>query len=169
MEKCIPNCLCNFFFKNQDTQQIELSNVSNVSNVPKSPNRFKNLVSNMVSSFRNSKNNVISQNVCKICNKEFTNENKICDCLKKDIHPTTKETEKKIKEKYILQQELVHETIHIDKNPEKLVHLINDVYEIVERSSLHEDLTPKTMAKMKENLVNEICVHLENYVKDHNE
>ena len=164
---CLPNCLFNFSstqtVQNETTTKIELSTT------PKSLNSFTNLVTNMISPFRNNKNIIESQNICKICNKEFINENKICDCLKKNIHPSTKETEKKIKENYILKQELVHQVIHIDKNPEKLVYLINDIYEIVERSSLHEDLTPKTMAKMKENLVNEICVNLEDYIKDNEE
>jgi hypothetical protein len=103
---------------------------------------------------------------CKICNREFTNKEKICHCLKSDEHPNQEETEKKIKEQYQEKKELIHQVVHIDKNPEKLVHFINDIYELVERSSLHEDLTPKRMEKVNENLVNEICVHLEDFMKE---
>lgn len=132
-------------------------------------NRFKNLVNTVISlgsltSFKNKLNNEI---ICKICNKEFNNEDKICDCLCKDeLHPNSKETQLKIREKYIHNSNTIHEAIHIDKNPDKLVHLITDIYDIVEKSTLKNDLTPKTLKKIEENLINEICVHIEDYIKN---
>ncbi len=176
------NCLCSCF-KNNDkklpTLNIELinntnNNTNNNNNTTDtqslSPrNRFKNLVNNVISlgSFRHSKNKLNSDNHCKICNKEFNNENKICDCLAKDeLHPNHKETEIKIREKYIHNINAIDKAIHIDKNPDKLIHLVNDIYDIVEKSTLKDDLTPKTLEKIEENLINEICVHIEDYIKE---
>ncbi len=127
------------------------------------------ILSFVMSPFKSNKNLSNVSTHCKICNEEFSNEDKICDCLKSRSHPNNKETDKIIKEHYIQKKELFQQVLHIDKNPEKLTHLVNDIYEIVERSSLHEDLTPKTLAKVKENLVNEICVHLEDYMKESDE
>ena len=133
------------------------------SSTPSTLQRFQTFFSD---SFRSSTSTLTNLTHCKICGREFTNKEKICHCLKSDEHPSHEETEKKIKEQYQEQKELVHQIVNIDKNPEKLVHFINDIYELVERSSLHEDLSPKRMEKVKENLVNEICVHLEDFVKE---
>ncbi len=174
--KCIFFCFKNNK-KNLPTLNIELNN-NNADNTDNnnsdneslsSKNTFKNLVNNMISlgSFRNSKNKLNNDNCCKICNKEFNNENKICDCLAKDeLHPNHKETEIKIREKYIHNIDVIDKAIHIDKNPDKLIHLVNDIYDIVEKSTLKDDLTPKTLEKIEENLINEICVHIEDYIKE---
>jgi hypothetical protein len=155
---CLPSC----FSKKKIVE-------TKVEEVPKSPSRFQSLVKMAVNSFRSNKTSIITDDQCKICKKKYNNDEKVCNCLIEETHPTNKETKAKIHEKYMNQQELVNQIIHIDKNPNKLVHLVNDIYEIVERTSLQEDLTPKTMAKVKENLVNQICVHLEDYIKDHDE
>lgn len=129
-------------------------------------NTFTNLV-NSVISLGSFKNKIIFDNICKICNNEFTTENKHCDCLTKDeLHPNFKETELKIREKYIHNSNIINEAIHIDKNPDKLIFLVNDIYDIVEKSTLNEDLTPQRLEKVKENLINEICVHIEDYIKN---
>jgi hypothetical protein len=154
-------------FKSKHSLNIELVNTSNnlETNIPYSPNNtLKNLVNSVISlsSFTNKLNN---ENICKICNKEFNNEDKICDCLAKDeLHPNYKETELKIREKYIHNTNVIEEAIHIDKNPDKLILLVKDIYDIVEKSSLKKDLTPKTLEKIEQNLINEICVHIEDYI-----
>lgn len=122
-------------------------------------NPFKNLVNSVISLNKN------KENICKICNKEFQNKEKICDCLVKDeLHPNSKEVQLKIYDKYMNNNNIIHEAIHIDKNPDKLICLVNNIYDIVEKSSLNEDLTPKRLEKVNENLVNEICVHIEDFI-----
>ncbi len=177
-KNCLPSCLFNNHKQNHNNSilpklNIELTNQNNninENNKPLSPtNRFKNLVNSVISlgSFKNSKNKLNNDNYCKICNKEFINENKSCDCLAKDeLHPNNKETKVKIYEKYINNKDVIHQAIHIDKNPEQLAILISDIYDIVEKSTLKEDLTPKTLEKVEENLINEICVHIEDYIKN---
>ena len=119
---------------------------------------FMNMASN---SFQRNKNKIID--TCKICNKELK-EDEVCHCLKNNIFPNKKEVSEKIKEEYIQKEAVIKEVIHIDKNPEKLTHFVNGIYDIVEKTSLKEDLSPKSMEKVKENLVNEICIHLEEYI-----
>lgn len=161
MIKCLENCLpCCLQKKsaslniNEQEKQIHITN------------GFTNLV-NSVISLGSYKNKIILDNICKICNKELSNKNESCDCLTKDeLHPNFKQTELKIREKYIHNRNIINEAIHIDKNPDKLVLLVNDIYDIVEKSTLNEDLTPKRLEKVKENLINEICVHIEDYIKN---
>jgi hypothetical protein len=145
--------------KNEENNKKEENNI-------KGKNTFRNLVNNVISlgSFRNNKE---KNNICKICHKPFNNDKNICHCLKNnDLHPNNKETTNKIREKYVNNNQIINEAIHIDNNPDKLVLLINDIYDIVEKSSLNDDLTPKTLEKVKENLVNQICINIENYIKD---
>ncbi len=169
------NCLFSCFKNNEKklpTLNIELTNnINNTTDTQSlSPkNKLKNLVNNVISlgSLKNNKNKLNNDNHCKICNKEFNNENKICDCLAKDeLHPDHKETEIKIHEKYIHNSNVINKAIHIDKNPDKLLLLVNDIYDIVEKSTLKDDLTPKTLEKIEENLINEICVHIEDYIQE---
>jgi hypothetical protein len=160
--------LCCLFKKKEKEEKVKKIELTSKEEPLFPTNRFKNLVNNVISlgSFKNSKNK-LNNNSCKICNKEFNNENKICDCLAKDeLHPNSKEAELKIREKYINNSNIINEAIHIDKNPDKLTLLINDIYDIVEKSTLKEDLTPKSLEKVEENLINQICVHIEDYIKE---
>ena len=163
---------CFFCCKNKEDENNRKKDLNVdmiVSTPPKNPTRFQSFMNMAVNSILGNKSTVHHEDRCRVCKKEFKSESKICNCLIEEAHPTNRETKKKIHEKYIQNQELVHKMAHIDKNPEKLIHLVNDIYEIVERTSLQEDLTPKTMAKVKENLVNEICIHLEDYIPDEDE
>ncbi len=121
-------------------------------------------LTSFMNSFRGSTTHLeIKPIQCKVCDRELKS-GEICHCLKTNPHPTEKETKEKIQEQYLQKSEIVKQIAHIEKNPEQLIHLVNDIYDIVEHSSLHDDLTPTSMAKVKDNLVNEICVHLEDYV-----
>lgn len=153
--------MIDYFKKNFFCCFIKSKN-NNDSNQTFSKNKFKNLVNSVISLNKNNKN---KENICRICNKEFQNEEKICHCLVKDeLHPNSKEVQLKIYDKYIHNNNMIHEAIHIDKNHDKLNYLVNNIYDIVEKSSLNEDLTPKRLEKVKENLVNEICIHIEDYI-----
>ncbi len=148
-KKCLPCCL-----KENNLTQSETST-----------NKIKRLVSSV--SFGSFSNNKITNIICKICNKEIHHEKKSCDCLTKDeLHPNSKEVEMKIREKYINDHNTIQQVIQIDKNPDKLLYLVTDIYDIVEKSTLNDDLTPKRLEKVKENLINEICVHIEDYIKN---
>ncbi len=170
-KKCLPSCLFKKEISNVNIEFVE--NISNKNNekskdLPEN-NIFKNMMNNMISfdSFKNSKKSINEENICKICHTEFVNENKICDCLVKDeLHPDHKETKIKIYEKYIHNNEIINQAIHIDKNPEQLTILINDIYDIIEKSTLKDDLTPKRLEKAEENLINQICIHIEDYIKN---
>jgi hypothetical protein len=124
---------------------------------------FKNLVNYVTNSVKKSKN---LENCCKICLNEFKDSNRICHCLKEDIHPTNIEVKKHISENYDANKKLIQDTINIDKNPEKLVQLVNDIYELIDKTPLKDDVTPKTLNKMKNNLVNEICLHLDEFIQE---
>jgi hypothetical protein len=172
-KKCLPFCILKNKKENKKNENENENEIKELTSVDKSDllptNRFKNLVNNVISlgSFKNSKNKLNDNNSCKICNKEFIDENKDCDCLTKDeLHPDSEQTQIKIKEKYIHNSDIIHKAIHIDKNPDKLTLLVNDIYDIVEKSTLKEDLTPQRLEKVKENLINEICVHIEDYIKE---
>ncbi len=161
----IKNFIFSCFSKKNEKKDKEIKDTKEIKD-GKEISKFRSLVNTVISmsSFKNKNKN---NNLCKICNKAFNNDNNICDCLKNnDLHPNNKETNNKIREKYINNNQVINKIIHIETNPDKLVSLINDVYDIVEKSSLNDDLTPKTLEKVKENLVNQICINIENYIKD---
>lgn len=160
-KKLFTSCIHNYDKNNYDQNKNELS-----LNIELPHNSKSNTSISLNNTFKNSKNILNLNDICKICDKELNNENKICDCLSKDeLHPNHKETKIKIREKYIYNNQIIQEAIHIDKNYDKLSLLVEDIYDIIEKSTLKEDLTPKTLEKSEENLINEICVHIEDYIK----
>ena len=159
-----PNLNPNMFFMCCFSKSVHMPSVEEKEETSSKPSHLKSFMNMAMNSFRGSKSNIQTLPIqCKVCNRELKS-GEICHCLQMNTHPNNKETNEKIKEQYIQKSEIVKQIAHIDKNPDQLIHLVNDIYEIVERSSLHEDLTPKSMERVKENLVNEICVHLEDYV-----
>ena len=124
---------------------------------------LKNLVNFVINNVKKSKN---LENCCKICLNEFKDNTRICPCLKEDIHPTNNDVKKHIAENYDNNKKLIQDTIQLDKNPEKLVKFVNDIYELIEKTPLKDDVSPKTLNKMKNNLVNEICLHLDEFVQE---
>ena len=103
-------------------------------------------------------------NICKLCNQAIDEEKKVCFCLEQREHPDNVEVKNIINQKY--DRNTLNEVIQLDRDPLRLSHFVDNIYELVEHTPLRNDLTPKTMGKLKDNMVNEICTHLEEFVKE---
>ncbi len=102
--------------------------------------------------------------ICKLCQQPLKEGENICHCLIEEMYPNNKQTNQQIREQYLQNRELIQNVTHLDQHPEKLVKFVEEVYQIIEKSALKEDLSPASMAKAKENLVNHLCTHLEDII-----
>ncbi len=99
--------------------------------------------------------------ICKLCQQHLKEGESVCHCLIEEMYPNNKVVNQQIREKYLENSELMYSASHIDQHPEKLVRFVEEVYQLVEKTAIKEDLSPASMAKAKENLVNHLCTHLE--------
>ena len=106
--------------------------------------------------------------ICRLCEKEITTENKKCTCLESEEHVNGRELRKILQHDFHDQEKSrhIHNVLHLEAQPDKLSKFISQIYDVVERTRLSEDLSPKSFRHLEENAVNEICMNLENFSLD---
>lgn len=124
---------------------------------------FRSLMSGMVHGVMGKKG-AEPVHICKLCQQPLKENENVCHCLVEEMYPNNKETNQQIREQYLQNRELIHSVTHLEHHPEKLVKFVEEVYHIIEKSAIKEDLSPASMAKAKENLVNHLCTHLEDII-----
>ncbi len=102
--------------------------------------------------------------ICKLCHQPLEEGEKVCHCLIQEMYPNNRQTNQMIREQYLQNRELIHSVTHLEHHPEKLVKFVEEVYQIIDKTTLKEDLSPASMAKARENLVNHLCTHLEEII-----
>jgi hypothetical protein len=124
---------------------------------------FRTMMSDMMHGVMKKKSDHIKP-ICKLCQQSLKDGENVCHCLIEEMYPNNKQTNQQIREQYLQNRELIQNMTNIDQHPEKLVKFVEEVYQIIEKSSLKDDLSPASMAKAKENLVNHLCTHLEEII-----
>ena len=128
---------------------------------------FRSLMSGMVHNVMGKKE-THPVHICKLCHQPLKVDETVCHCLINEMYPNNRETNQQIREQYLQNRDLIQSVTQLEHHPEKLVKFVEEVYHIIEKSAIKEDLSPASMAKAKENLVNHLCTHLEEIIVEEN-